>query len=95
VPSKYPSLTLTEVRSILICWEFVERRRRSGSSHVQWEKKHKGITFVVTLDDAISEFDDFLLKVMIEQSGLKRDQFDAGSRSAARKIGVDPLLHAR
>ena len=81
MPSKYPSLTLTEVRSILICWEFVERRQRSGSSHVQWEKKHKGITFVVTLDDAISEFDDFLLKVTIEQSGLKRDQFDAGSRS--------------
>ncbi|MBI3979292.1 MAG: hypothetical protein HY331_14005 [Chloroflexi bacterium] len=49
----------------------------------------------MTVDEAIDEFDDELIARMIQQSGLTRDQFYSGCKSAARKAGVKPLKHAR
>ena len=94
MPRKYPPLSLAELEVILTCWGF-EKQKGHGTSHRRWNKVYRGRTFSVSVDEAIDEFDDYLIRMMIYQSGLKPDQFYAGSKSAARKANVTPLTHAR
>lgn len=93
MPKKYPELTLSEVEAILECWQF--EKGRGAGSHRQWRKTHKGRKYIVTVDEGYGTFDEDIIASMIRQSGLTRDQFYAGSKSAARRAGVYPLKHAR
>ena len=40
----------------------------------------------MTVDDSIDEYCDDLLKIVIHQSGLSRDEFYRSTKSAAKKI---------
>jgi len=83
-PRKYPPLTFREVARILEKSGFV--LKRVEGSHHHYEGYVKGSRRVVTLVKNISEFDPFLLKSMIAQSGLTREEFYGATKRTARKI---------
>lgn len=86
MPRKYPPLTLSEVLRILRRNGF-EQVRATGS-HFRYRAWIKGKIRQVTVDHAIDEFDIDLIKYMIAQSGLTREEFYGSTKSAARKAGV-------
>lgn len=52
-------------------------------SHAQYEMgSHK-----VTVDMAVKDFNTYLIKSMIAQSGLTREDFYGATKSTAKKIG--------
>lgn len=66
------------------------KRKNKVGSHVQYECPASGKRprRVVTVDEAIDQFDDFLLKSMIEQSNFPREQFYGATKKTARKAQV-------
>jgi predicted RNA binding protein YcfA (HicA-like mRNA interferase family) len=60
-------------------------RKATRGSHAQYENEKR---CKVTVDLAVSEFTDFLLKSMISQSGLTREEFYGATRSTAKKINL-------
>lgn len=86
MPRKYPSLTPSEVRAILQARTFVKKGQRG--SHEQWAGVWAGNPRVVTVDGHYPEFDDDLIKSMIRQSGMTREQFYGATDRTARKIGL-------
>jgi predicted RNA binding protein YcfA (HicA-like mRNA interferase family) len=67
MPRKYP-LKLREVLAILHSLGFEEKG--SVGSHYKYTRIVKGIQREVTVDQSIDDFDAFLLKSMINQSGF-------------------------
>jgi hypothetical protein len=55
------------------------------------ESLRNGRPFLVTVDVAKAPFDEDLIAKMIRQSGLTRDEFYRGCKSAARKVNLQPL----
>jgi predicted RNA binding protein YcfA (HicA-like mRNA interferase family) len=86
-----PPLTFFEVREIVVALGFTWKRK--VGSHSQYEKPANGNRkrAVVTIDEAIDQFDDFLIKSMIGQSGYSREQFYGATRKTAKKAGL-PLF---
>jgi predicted RNA binding protein YcfA (HicA-like mRNA interferase family) len=84
LPKKYPPLTPSEVIDILKVWNF-EFKTQEGS-HAQYEGIINKIKRKVTVDMNEAEFDTDLLKSMIRQSGLSRDQFYCSTKRTAKKI---------
>jgi predicted RNA binding protein YcfA (HicA-like mRNA interferase family) len=84
LPKKYPVLALAEVLAILKYWDF-EVVTQSGS-HAQYGAVIGGIKRKVTVDMGLDEFDDFLLRSMVRQSGLSRNQFYLCTKATAKKI---------
>jgi len=82
---RYPTLTFREVRDVLLSRGFYLKGQRG--SHQQWERPagEGRIRAVVTLDDNAAPFDDYLLKMMIRQSGLTRDDFYSSTPATAKK----------
>lgn len=73
---KYPPLTPTQVENILTRAGFT--LKRTASSHNQWEGNIKGIRRLVTVDQLSRRSETFgkkLIKEMIWQSGMTRDEF--------------------
>lgn len=89
MPKRLPPLTYGEVIAILTCGGF--SKDRTIGSHEQWAKRYNGHTYRVTIDELKSPFSHDLIAAMIPRSGLKREQFYAGSKNA----GVASLKHAR
>lgn len=89
MPKKYPPLTPAEVIKILKKRGF-ELKSTEGS-HAQYEGVVDGITRKVTVDEGEKEFDDFLIKSMIRQSGLTRNEFYCTTKVTALKINMKPL----
>jgi predicted RNA binding protein YcfA (HicA-like mRNA interferase family) len=85
---KYPPLTPSDVRDIVSALGF--NRKRKVGSHAQYERPAgtDGQRRVVTIDEAEDQFDDFLIKSMIQQSGYSRDEFYGATRKTARRAGV-------
>lgn len=81
---KYPPLTLSEVKNILIANNFT-LIRKSGSHH-QYEGYIKDQRRLVTVDVNINSFGPKLIKYMIKQSGLSRKKFYLSTKATARKI---------
>lgn len=88
---KYPPLTPSEVVAIVgglgFCFD-----RREGS-HAHYERKATAGSGtgpaqrkVVTIDMSIREFDDFLIKSMIRQSGFTREEFYGATDKTRKKI---------
>jgi predicted RNA binding protein YcfA (HicA-like mRNA interferase family) len=86
---RYPPLTPSEVCAILTEWSF--KRKNQEGSHRQYEGVIKGQRKIVTVDMAEDDFDDFLVKSMISQSGLTREQFYGATKKTAKKASV-PLV---
>lgn len=86
-PRHLPTLTASEVRQILSARGFVYKR--SKGSHEIYEGMINGQRRVVTVDENEAPFEPFILRSMIEQSGLTRDDFYASTKKTAKKIGVE------
>lgn len=85
MPRKYPPLKLREILSILRSLGFVEKS--AVGSHYKYTRTVKGREWEVTVDYSIDDFDAFLIKSMISQSGFSRDEFYCATKKTARKIG--------
>ena len=86
---KYPPLSRSEVISILKEWGFQQKNQEG--SHRQMEGRVRGERRVVTVDMAESAFDDFLIKSMLSQSGLTREEFYGATKKTAKRASVPTL----
>lgn len=84
MPKKFPPLTRGEIIEILKARGFAEIRHKG--SHGHYEGTTHGKRRLATVDDSIDEYCDDLLKSIIHQSGLSRDEFYRSTKSAAKKI---------
>lgn len=83
-PRSTPPLTPREVKRILTARGFIFSHSRS--SHHNYKCKRNGKTYTVTVDVGIREFDDNLIKSMIRQSGMSKQDFYCSTKKTARKI---------
>ncbi|MFQ6014051.1 MAG: type II toxin-antitoxin system HicA family toxin [Anaerolineae bacterium] len=86
MPRRYPPLSPREVIAILVARSFALTRTRG--SHEQYEGLIRGKWRRVTVDVHYSDFDDRLIKSMIRQSGLTREEFYGSTKRTARKINL-------
>jgi predicted RNA binding protein YcfA (HicA-like mRNA interferase family) len=86
MPKRYPPLSPAEVVKILAARGFVFVR--SVGSHNRYQGRIRDQARTVTVDMHYPQFDDKLLKRMITQSGLTREEFYGSVRSTAQKIGL-------
>jgi len=86
-----PPLTPAEVVAILKSWDFIKKGQEG--SHAQWERTADGKRprSVVTVDMHYKDFDADLMRNMIRQSNLTRDEFYGATKRTARKASV-PFL---
>lgn len=86
--ARYPSLTPSEVESIL--QELGFQFKRQDGSHAQWQRPAEGSRqrAIVTVDKSEREFLDYLMKSMIRQSGFTREEFYGATKKTAKKIGI-------
>lgn len=84
MPKKYPPLTAAEVVSILGTLGFIYSKSKGG--HDFYTAAHSGRNWKVTVDPKASPFNDFLLKSMIKQAGVTREQFYLATQRTAKKI---------
>jgi predicted RNA binding protein YcfA (HicA-like mRNA interferase family) len=61
---------------------------RTVGSHRRYQGRIRGQTRCVTVDMHYAQFDDQLLKRMIAQSGLTREEFYGSTKAAALKINL-------
>ena len=85
---KYPPLTPSEVKSIVISLGFKYRRTQGDHAHYEREATGKYPRSIVTVDEHYPQFDDDLIKKMIGQSKHSRDEFYGATKSTARKASV-------
>jgi len=81
---RYPPLTPDEVRDILKAKGFSLDRTRG--SHEQWRAIINNHPWVVTVDSHYKTFEQSLIKRMISQSGLTREEFYSATKKTAKKI---------
>lgn len=81
---RYPPLTPDEVRDILRAKGFSLDRTRGA--HEQWRTIINNQPRVVTVDSHYKTFDQSLIKRMISQSGLAREEFYSATKRTAKKI---------
>lgn len=84
MPKRYPPLTPKEVKAIVAALGFVYDRNHGD--HEEWKRAPHGDR-TVTIDTGEREFDDYLLKSMIRQAGVTREDFYRATPATARKIG--------
>ncbi|MFA5805492.1 MAG: type II toxin-antitoxin system HicA family toxin [Melioribacteraceae bacterium] len=93
MPKKYPPLTYQEVVAILKAWGF--KFKDQEGSHEQYEGVIKGKKRKVTVDSNDSPYDGFILKSMISQSGLSREEFYTTTKTTAKKINMKKVKPAK
>lgn len=91
---KYPPLTPSEVEAILKRSAFTFKRQVGDHAHFERpattdDPKRR----LVTVDRGYSNFDDKILKSMIDQSGMSRADFYGATKRTALKAGV-PILRS-
>lgn len=86
MPKKYPNLTYQEVLAILKVRGF-EFKDQQGS-HEQYEAVINNKKRKVTVDKNDSPYDDFILRSMVEQSGLTRVEFYTATKTTAKKLNL-------
>lgn len=64
-----------------------EKKAQRGS-HEQYEGQINGTLHKVTVDIHSSPYDYFLIKSMIEQSGMSREEFYGATKTTAKKINL-------
>ena len=88
---RFPPLTPAEVRAILVALRFSEKNQEGD--HVQYERLADGRRqrAIVTVDTGVRDFDEYLVKSMIRQSGFTRDEFYGATKRTARRADVPAL----
>lgn len=85
---KYPPLTPSEVKEILLALGFKWKRTEGSHSHYERAADHILTRKIATVDNGYPQFDESLLKRIIENSGFSRDQFYGASKKTAKKANV-------
>jgi predicted RNA binding protein YcfA (HicA-like mRNA interferase family) len=80
----YPVLKRREVLDILKALGFEEVC--CEGSHCKYQAMIGGIKRSVTVDRAINDFDDFLLRSMVRQAGVSRQEFYGATKATKLKI---------
>lgn len=86
MPRKYPPLTAREVVAILRSLGFGYSHSEGG--HDFYKGCHSERNWKVTVDAKESPFDEFLLKSMMKQAGVSREQFYGATSNTASKIDL-------
>jgi predicted RNA binding protein YcfA (HicA-like mRNA interferase family) len=86
MPKKYPPLEARDVIAVLR--ELGFQYSHSEGGHDFYKGTHSGKNWKVTVDPKASPFGDFLLKSMISQAGVSRDQFYGATKNTASKAGL-------
>ncbi|MBI1930201.1 hypothetical protein HYR99_38865 [Candidatus Poribacteria bacterium] len=86
MPKRYPPLTLAQVVAILRANGFTLSHSRGD--HDYYSGVIRGRPRTVTVKTRIDVFSNDLLKYMIAQSGLTREEFYGSTKATAKKIGV-------
>ncbi len=88
---KYPPLTPSEVVAILTAHVFTKKNEEGTHAQYEHPKTDEHPRSVVTVDMGYREFDDGIIKSMIRQSNLTREQFYGATKRTAKKASV-PVL---
>lgn len=76
--SHHPPLSCAEVKRLLVFLGFVERPRRSGTSHEDYVGTFRGLFRKVTVDCPKAPFSPDLISSMARQAGItKRELYNA------------------
>jgi len=86
MPKRYPPLSPAEVIKVLEARGFVFVR--TAGSHRRYQGHVRGQTRSVTVDTHYQQLDVKLLKRVIAQSGLTREEFYGSTRDTAHKINL-------
>jgi len=86
MPKKYPPLTPDEVVRILRARGFDYDHSRG--SHEYHKGMIKGVSRMVTVDTHCREFDARMIRFLLNQSGLTREEFYGSTERTARKINL-------
>lgn len=86
MPRAYPPLTPREVIAILRARDFALDHTRGG--HEYYRGFIRGRTRLVTVSTHYRQFSARLIKRMIAQSGMTREEFYGSTRRTARKIAL-------
>jgi len=86
MPKKYPPLTPEEVIGILLARGFAYDHSRG--SHDYYKGTIRGVERTVTVDRHYREFDSRLIRFMLDQSGLTREEFYGSTKRTAKKINL-------
>ncbi|MBI3963173.1 MAG: hypothetical protein HY335_10485 [Deinococcus sp.] len=93
MPKRFPPLTPLDVERILKARGFV--LERSVGSHYQYQGMVRGVSRRVTVMASVGQYDDRLIKYMISQSGLTREEFYGATKATARKIGLRQVVELK
>ena len=83
---KYPPLTPLEIEDIILRRGF-EHYKNSGD-HRFYVHEVKGKKHIVQIDMGNPLYEGHWLKLVIEESGMTREQFYCSTKSSARKLGL-------
>jgi predicted RNA binding protein YcfA (HicA-like mRNA interferase family) len=86
MPRRYPPLTPEEVIVILLARGFL--LDRTTGSHAQYGGTIRGQFRRVTVDLHYRDLDERMIKRLILQSSLTREEFYGSTGESARKIGL-------
>ena len=86
MPKKYPPLALAEIIEILKANSFVHDD--IVGTHAQYIAIIKSVKRKVAVDMSEKDFGDALIKSMIAQSGLTREEFCCSTKATAKKINM-------
>jgi len=83
---RYPPLKPHEVVAILLANNF--KKKRQDGSHAQYELEatEGSQRRLVTVDMSVSDFWEDIIKSMIRQSGLTREEFYGATRGTKKKL---------
>jgi hypothetical protein len=91
--TKLPLLKPREVQTTLRALDF--KYKRTDGSHETWERLPDAILSerkVVQVDIGKRQFDKFLMKMMIRQSGFRPHEFCTGTMDADRTASKAPAV---
>jgi len=86
MPRRYPPLTPEEVIAILLARGFF--LDRTTGSHAQYGGTIREQFCRATVDLHYRDLDEWMIKRLILQAGLTREEFYGSVRESARKIGL-------
>jgi len=84
LPKRYPPLTPGNVIEILVNLGFVKVAQEG--SHQKYRKTVDGISRSVTVDIKYPDYSVSLIKSMISQSGVSREEFYRATKQTGKKI---------
>jgi len=70
--SHHPPLTCSQFETILAKLGFKPRPQTSGTTHVHWVRRYKGVLYKVTVDCPKAPFSPDLITSMASQAGVTR-----------------------